>query len=282
MIRYAALASAALSVAAHLAGVALTSAGEEARTAGGSPTEARLGNSFQDLAAGNVTAVPVRDRAIAVRSAAAPPVAEHVVAEPANPGATAPRVIVDTAPAADAPLRPGASEIAVAPAEPAETITGVEPPAPLDVSPRPRPRPDPEADKVAAAEPDAPPPSAAGATEAERRGATDGGSEAAAEPDSGQANAAPVAGNAAASNYPGTVMQKISRTRKPRVGARGTAVVGFEIASDGGLARIVILRSSGEAVVDQAAVEHLNRSAPFPPPPAGAERRFQVEYVSKG
>jgi protein TonB len=77
-------------------------------------------------------------------------------------------------------------------------------------------------------------------------------------------------------------MRKISRTRKPKVGARGTAVVGFEIAASGALASVRILRSSGHEALDAAATDHLRRAAPFPAPPAGAQRRFQIVYESRG
>ncbi|MFN3208728.1 MAG: TonB family protein [Roseovarius sp.] len=83
-------------------------------------------------------------------------------------------------------------------------------------------------------------------------------------------------GNAAASNYPGQVMRKISRVPRPRVGSRGTAVVAFRIAGNGGLAGVSIARSSGSSALDQAAVRMIQRAAPFPPPPAGARTSFSI------
>ena len=83
-------------------------------------------------------------------------------------------------------------------------------------------------------------------------------------------------GNAAASNYPGEVMRRIARAGKPRVGARGTAVIGFTVASNGGLAQIGVARSSGSAALDRAAVALITKAAPFPRPPAGAQRRFSI------
>lgn len=115
----------------------------------------------------------------------------------------------------------------------------------------------------------------------ERRGVADGAEVAEATVPTTEAGNSAEAGNAAATNYPGAVMRKISRTRKPRVGMRGTAIVGFEVAGNGGLAGVQVLQSSGAAEIDAAAVEHLRRAAPFPPPPAGAERRFQVAYDSR-
>jgi protein TonB len=77
-------------------------------------------------------------------------------------------------------------------------------------------------------------------------------------------------------------MRQLSRTPRPEAGRRGAAVVGFEVGSGGELRRAVILRSSGHEAIDRAAVEHLRRAAPFPAPPQGADRRFQVRYESRG
>jgi protein TonB len=123
-----------------------------------------------------------------------------------------------------------------------------------------------------------------GAEHAERRGQDDGQASAAASHASARPSreTASTDGNAAASNYPGLVLRKLSRTRRTNVGHRGTAVVGFEVAASGGLVGARILRTSGIPEVDRAALDHLSRAAPFPPPPEGAERRFQVEYQSRG
>ena len=88
-------------------------------------------------------------------------------------------------------------------------------------------------------------------------------------------------GNAAASNYPGLVMKKISRVPRPRVGARGTTVVAFSISAGGGLGAISLARSSGSARLDQAALRVVRRAAPFPPPPAGARRRFSINIKGR-
>ncbi len=91
-----------------------------------------------------------------------------------------------------------------------------------------------------------------------------------------QAVAASQAGNAAASNYPGQVMRRISRLPKPRVNARGTTVVAFSIAAGGRLAGVSIARGSGSASLDQAAVTLIRSAAPFPSPPVGAQRQFSI------
>ena len=78
------------------------------------------------------------------------------------------------------------------------------------------------------------------------------------------------------------MLRQLSRTSRPSAGRRGVAVVGFEIGAGGELRRVVILRSSGHDTVDRAALDHVSRAAPFPPPPDGAQTRFQVEYESRG
>lgn len=84
------------------------------------------------------------------------------------------------------------------------------------------------------------------------------------------------AGNAAASNYPGKVYAKIRRTRQRPTDGRGTARIRFSITASGGLGSIRVASSSGSAAIDRAALDHIRRSAPFPRPPAGAQRNFVI------
>jgi protein TonB len=83
-------------------------------------------------------------------------------------------------------------------------------------------------------------------------------------------------GDARASNYPGKVYAKIRRTRQKRAGGRGVAKIRFSISSGGGLASIRVAASSGSGSVDQVALDHIRRAAPFPPPPSGAQRQFVI------
>lgn len=85
------------------------------------------------------------------------------------------------------------------------------------------------------------------------------------------------AGNAAVSNYPGQVMRKLSRASKPRVTARGTALVAFTIGANGALATVSLARSSGSRALDQAAVQLVRGAGPFPEPPHGAQRSFSIQ-----
>jgi len=89
------------------------------------------------------------------------------------------------------------------------------------------------------------------------------------------------ASNAAVSDYPGVVMRKISRVRRPRTRARGAAVVRFSITGGGGLSLVSIARSSGNAELDRLAVRVVQSAAPFPAPPAGARTSFSVEITGR-
>ncbi|WP_249689352.1 energy transducer TonB [Stappia sp. WLB 29] len=82
-------------------------------------------------------------------------------------------------------------------------------------------------------------------------------------------------GNADASNYMGKVQSKLERAkRRGSVGRqRGMAVVTFVVASNGGLAGVRLVRSSGNETVDRAALSTVQRAQPFPPIPPEARRK---------
>lgn len=77
------------------------------------------------------------------------------------------------------------------------------------------------------------------------------------------------------------VMQKVRSTKKTSGAGKGTVVVGFTIAADGGLAGVRLLQGSGNAALDKIALDHIRRSAPFPMPPKGAGRSYSFEFVGK-
>jgi protein TonB len=77
-------------------------------------------------------------------------------------------------------------------------------------------------------------------------------------------------GNAAASNYPGLVMRH-------RADTRGAVLVQFSVTEGGRLASVRVARSSGSTRLDRAALTVVERAAPFPAPPAGADRSFSVQ-----
>ncbi|MCX7559542.1 TonB family protein [Sulfitobacter sp. F26204] len=88
-------------------------------------------------------------------------------------------------------------------------------------------------------------------------------------------------GGAAASNYPGLVMQRISRVPRPRTSARGVAVIRFSIAANGRLASASVAGSSGSGALDQAALAVVRKAQPFPPPPNGARRSYSIKIKGR-
>ena len=85
------------------------------------------------------------------------------------------------------------------------------------------------------------------------------------------------AGNAAISNYPGQVVRRIQRQRRPRVNDAGSpAVVVFRVSANGALGALSLAQSSGSPKLDKAAMQMIRSAAPFPPPPPGAETTFRI------
>jgi len=81
------------------------------------------------------------------------------------------------------------------------------------------------------------------------------------------------AGNAAVSNYPGKVRNKINRAkRRAPGGERGSVVVSFVVGAGGQASGIRIARSSGSGALDRAALESVQRAAPFARIPEAAGR----------
>lgn len=91
------------------------------------------------------------------------------------------------------------------------------------------------------------------------------------------------AGNAAVSNYPGKVRNKINRSkRRVAGGGRGSVVVSFVVAASGQASGISIARSSGQPELDKAALDSVRRAAPFAKIPEEAGRSswaFNVPIV---
>lgn len=91
------------------------------------------------------------------------------------------------------------------------------------------------------------------------------------------------AGNAAVSNYPGKVRNKINRAKRRAAGGdRGSVVVSFVIGANGGASGIRVARSSGSAALDRAAVDSVQRAAPFAKIPEAAGKSswaFSVPIV---
>jgi protein TonB len=98
----------------------------------------------------------------------------------------------------------------------------------------------------------------------------------------GRSATATTTGTGKVDNYPGIVMREIQKTRRERAGERGSAVVGFVIAPSGQVGAVQILKSSGSPRVDQVALDHIRRAAPFPPPPPNAKVQYSIEVNSPG
>lgn len=91
------------------------------------------------------------------------------------------------------------------------------------------------------------------------------------------------AGNAAVSNYPGKVRNKINRAKRRAPGGEsGSVVVSFVVGSGGQASGIRVARSSVSAALDRAAVDSVQRAAPFAKIPEAAGRSswaFNVPIV---
>lgn len=191
---------------------------------------------------------------------------EASIAEPL-PRLAAPAAM--TLPAPDVPV---SSEVALPPEleKPQEREVAEAVP---EVKPKPRPekktekktekkpveQPDPEPARKAAKESTAAPPVAS----AQKTGKT------------------PKASGMSPAAYAKAVMKKVRSTRKKAGAGKGSVVVGFSIGPDGSLAGVNVLQGSGNAALDQVAVDHIRRAAPFPPPPAEAGRSYSFEFVGK-
>lgn len=81
--------------------------------------------------------------------------------------------------------------------------------------------------------------------------------------------------------YAKAVMKKVRATRKETGAGKGRVVVGFTVATSGALAGVQVLRSSGDSGLDQIALNHIRRAAPFPAPPEVGGRSFSFEFVGK-
>jgi len=305
----------AVSVALHAGGL-IALAPEVPETLSGGPTQlAMIGNSFEDAVAGTVSGatdpqvtMPVERAALAndppqPTEAAAAPIAPRAPTPPV-PAATAPTTAlspaVPAAPTAAIPVAsasPGAlpatdpqvlspaeappvasPDIATtAPAATPDTIIARAAPevqTPGPDTPRPqqriaRPPHEPEPSQQAPA----PQGSAQETTQAgEASGAPQGSATRTQQGADGQA----ASDGRAAAQYPQLVNRHLSRLRRPNARFNGAAVVAFTLSENGGLAGLSIARSSGNAEFDRIALAHIQRAAPFPPPPAGAQRSFNV------
>lgn len=282
--------------------------------AGGTQAEITvIGNAFQDSLAAGDTAEPVEateSEVDAIRPAETPTMAE-AVAEPVRPTppATASHTDVSArepaaAEAVTEPVETAPDGVAIAALQPRPEDTrsqaalvsresaALEPadqqelPDMPQAAPRPTPRPEqvaqvkqrraPEAPEKAQAPPKRQAGAGGNAGQSMRRGSADG-SKQAQKANSGNSGQAREAGNAAVSNYPGTVYAKLRRSlrypseaRRKRI--RGEVHVRFTVSRSGNVGSVQVARSSGSPLLDNAALETVRRAAPFPAIPAAAGR----------
>jgi protein TonB len=97
----------------------------------------------------------------------------------------------------------------------------------------------------------------------------------------GEARAPSRAGAGEVQAYARSVAQALGRTEpKAAAAASGTVLVVFTIAADGNLEAVGVQQSSGNARLDERAMDAVRR-ARFAAPPAGlvlAERSFRIRY----
>jgi protein TonB len=91
-------------------------------------------------------------------------------------------------------------------------------------------------------------------------------------------------GEGARTNYKGKVIAKLRRAKQaPRDGGAGTATVEFTVQRDGTVSGIRLVRSAGNAALDEAAVAMVRRASPMPAFPddirqASLSFRVPVEF----
>lgn len=81
------------------------------------------------------------------------------------------------------------------------------------------------------------------------------------------------------------VRRKIEEKKKYPIAAQrrsleGNVILKFLLGTDGSVSRMQVLRSSGNSLLDKAALDAVRVAAPFPPPPAGLGRKpFWLEVA---
>ncbi|WP_085032193.1 energy transducer TonB family protein [Ensifer aridi] len=281
-----------LSLLAHASGAMLFApAEEEVQLAGGAAMEVTLlGNAFeQTLQAGNPSDIvePTEEAPEELKPTEIEPTeeaAEAVEPSATDVAATQPQDVTPVEadvvlPAEEVPVAQVTEATVTASVAPVETVVPEEKPEPKKIEPpkveKPEPKKEPAKKKKVARKK-----AGDGGTQAksQNKGQADGLENAAAAAASGEkGRVAQQAGNAAVSNYPGKVRNKLNRAfRYPaeakRQRLRGVAHVRFTVTSGGGVASVSLAKSAGSPILDEAALAAVQRAAPFPAIPAGAGR----------
>lgn len=78
--------------------------------------------------------------------------------------------------------------------------------------------------------------------------------------------------------YRNRVRARVFANKPSQCGPRSRVVVAFGVTRSGGLAYARIARASGDPAFARRAVASIRAAAPFPRPPAGAQRRFTIPF----
>ena len=82
-------------------------------------------------------------------------------------------------------------------------------------------------------------------------------------------------------SYQSLVFSQLARAKEGVISkAAGTVGIRFSVDETGGLVEVAVARSSGSKSLDDEAMAVVRRAAPFPKPPAGAERAFSANVSS--
>ena len=185
-------------------------------------------------------------------------------------------VVPQTAPEAVEQPAPKPAEASIRPVETTQTFAPVEE---LEAVPTPTPKPEQKKPRKVSKRKQTTAGDSKAKSTANARSGTQSGKKTAKAATSGTSKAksrSNTSGNAAASNYPGKVYARIARTRLKNAGGKGAAQVRFTVSPSGQAVSVSIVRSSGNADVDRAAVAHVKRASPFAKPPPGAQTRFVI------
>jgi len=164
------------------------------------------------------------------------------------------------------------------------------PPEPAKPQPAPEPKPLPKPEPAKAAPKPAPPPKPAPAdTPVMRETAAqpvmssppEAAPEASAAATPAIAIGNPAARQAERDDYLRIVWARVMRFRPERVTLTGTTVLRFTLGADGSLLNASVADSSGSGLLDRAALNALERAAPFPAPPSsvGDGLTFEIPFT---
>lgn len=239
---------------------------------GAGAAQAVIGSSFEDMSVGTLAATQTEDviEAVAPEPDMAQPPEPTPLETPNSEVLALTPTVTETKPPAPQALAPPKTEI-LKPIKQAETVQAEQPKPEQTVKAT-----KPTKPKNKPAQPKAKAAPKGNAKQNNTKGSATGTQEAKAKVQGTKAGKATTSGTAAASNYPGKVMHKISRVSRPRSSTRGSVVVAFTIASSGGLSGLSVAKTSGNAKLDQLALSVIRKAAPFPKPPAGARRSFSI------